>query len=243
MREAEIVSVEETGSTNDDLKAYVRSVSLEVPRLLVARRQTSGRGTRGRRWVTDDTSLTFSIALPMETGGGPLTLQPLAAGIGVCRVLRMFGVNAFVKWPNDIWFDGGKAGGILCESLRDAAGEKIFIAGIGLNAKAGTGKTTHGWPMTGLGMNIWQSDAGKRAVLVCFADVLTQICTSEWAQITALWPQFDAFLGKKIYFQTDTTEIHGTVLGMDETGRLLLRHDGLISAFTSGNFRYDNPTD
>lgn len=239
MSEAVIVSVEETGSTNDDLKAYVRSRSLAAPRLLVARRQTSGRGTRGRCWITDDTSLTFSIAIPIGNKSVPLTLQPLAAGIGVCSVLRQFGVNAFLKWPNDIWFDGGKAGGILCESLKDSVGKQIFIAGIGLNARPRKDKTTHGWPVTGLGMTLWQSEDCRRKILTSFANTLIRFCSYECSQVISLWPQFDAFLGKDVYFQTDASKICGIVSGIDKTGRLLLKHDGLTSAYTAGNFLYD----
>ena len=223
-----ILCVEETGSTNDDLKAIARAGAVAEPCMISSRSQTAGRGTRGRKWVTDETSLIYSVALRTEGMRCPLTMLPLAAGISVCRVMRRHGTAASVKWPNDIWFDGGKAGGILCESLKDAEGKQ---------------RTTHGWPVTGLGMHLWQSDSNRKAVLAELLDALTALCSLSADEIMALWPEYDAFLGKTIHFQADSGDYFGSVSGIDESGRLLLRHDGVTSAFTAGNVTNDNVAD
>lgn len=238
-----ILCVEETGSTNDDLKAIARAGAVAEPCMISSRSQTAGRGTRGRKWVTDETSLIYSVALRTEGMRCPLTMLPLAAGISVCRVMRRHGTAASVKWPNDIWFDGGKAGGILCESLKDAEGKQVFIAGIGLNARGRDQRTTHGWPVTGLGMHLWQSDSDRKAVLAELLDALTALCSLSADEIMALWPEYDAFLGKTIHFQADSGDYFGSVSGIDESGRLLLTNDGVTSAFTAGNVTNDNVAD
>ena len=57
----------------------------------------------------------------------------IAAGVAVVRVLRAAGFDAALKWPNDIWVSGGKAGGILSEIVRDAEGRGSVVVGVGLN--------------------------------------------------------------------------------------------------------------
>ncbi|MBB5351198.1 BirA family biotin operon repressor/biotin-[acetyl-CoA-carboxylase] ligase [Haloferula luteola] len=100
--------------------------------VLVAERQTAGRGRRGAPWLSEPgAGLTFSVALrPPE----PKALWPrlaLATGLAVAEALSRLGVEAEVKWPNDVMLGGRKACGILVE----AAGE-VAVVGIGLNVNA-----------------------------------------------------------------------------------------------------------
>jgi BirA family biotin operon repressor/biotin-[acetyl-CoA-carboxylase] ligase len=63
-----------------------------------------------------------------------LSWIPLAAAVGVCRAIReqLPGAEPRIKWPNDIWWSGAKAGGILCEGSSNAHGPFVIV-GLGLN--------------------------------------------------------------------------------------------------------------
>lgn len=116
------------GSTNDRARALVREGS-PLPALVVADRQSAGRGRRGRRWVSDMPLGLWCTVARSWTGGdlGPLTLRAgLAAARGVESVVR--GLRIEVKWPNDLLVSGRKLGGILCER----AGGAVLV-GIGIN--------------------------------------------------------------------------------------------------------------
>lgn len=115
-------------STNDDLRKLAHDGAPEGL-VLLALEQTQGRGRRGAAWFTaPGESLAFSILLrPQE----PKSLWPrlaLAAGAAVAEAMEQFGVQAGLKWPNDVWVRGLKLAGILVE-----AGHDFAIVGIGIN--------------------------------------------------------------------------------------------------------------
>ena len=95
--------VEETGSTNDDLKMYARNACVNRPFVLEAKHQIRARGTRGRSWKSAEGCMAFSLLLPFSTIQVPVSLVSIAVGIGVCRALREVGCFACLKWPNDVW--------------------------------------------------------------------------------------------------------------------------------------------
>jgi BirA family biotin operon repressor/biotin-[acetyl-CoA-carboxylase] ligase len=126
----EVRVVGETGSTNADLLAEARSGNGEGL-VLVAEAQTAGRGRLGRPWISPPRSaLTFSVLL--RPGGVPAALLgwvPLLAGVAVASALReTAGVDASLKWPNDVLAGGAKLAGVLAERWGDA-----IVVGTGIN--------------------------------------------------------------------------------------------------------------
>jgi BirA family biotin operon repressor/biotin-[acetyl-CoA-carboxylase] ligase len=136
-REVKIVA--ETGSTNADLLAEARSGAREGL-VLVAEAQTAGRGRMGRRWVSPPRcALTFSVLLrPGGVSAALLGWLPLLAGVAVAAALReTAGVDARLKWPNDVLAADAKLAGILAERWGDAV-----VIGIGINVYQRRGDLT-----------------------------------------------------------------------------------------------------
>ncbi len=126
----EIRVVGETGSTNADLLAQARSGTREGL-VLVAEAQTAGRGRMGRHWISaPGAALTFSVLLrPGGVPPGLLGWMPLLAGVAVVSALREeAGVDARLKWPNDVLVGDAKLAGILAESREEA-----IVVGVGIN--------------------------------------------------------------------------------------------------------------
>lgn len=122
----------ECGSTNTEALAHLRAGG--GPLLLSASRQTAGRGRLGRAWQSDDAALTFSIAAPLP---GELDLSGLSLAVGctVADVLDPAGDRIRLKWPNDLFLDGAKLGGILIEAVPLPAQQRGVVIGIGLNIR------------------------------------------------------------------------------------------------------------
>lgn len=120
----------ECGSTNTEALAHLREGG--GPLLLSASRQTAGRGRLGRAWQSDDAALTFSIALPLPAELDLAGLS-LAVGCAVADALDPAGERLRLKWPNDLFLDGAKLGGILIETAPLPGGERGVVIGIGLN--------------------------------------------------------------------------------------------------------------
>lgn len=119
---------EEVGSTNDELRALAEQ-GAPSGFVLVAHRQTGGRGRRGAVWhAQPGESLAFSILLRPTEPKGLWPRLALAAGVSVAEALEQQGAVVGIKWPNDVWIGQKKVGGILVE-----AGADYVIVGIGLN--------------------------------------------------------------------------------------------------------------
>lgn len=120
----------ECGSTNTEALAHLRAGG--GPLLLSASRQTAGRGRLGRAWQSDDAALTFSLAQPLPAELDLAGLS-LAVGCAVADALDASGQRIRLKWPNDLFLDGAKLGGILIETVPLPGGERGVVIGIGLN--------------------------------------------------------------------------------------------------------------
>ncbi len=106
---------------------------------LAAEWQSSGRGRRGRGWVSSlGGSLTFSLLWRFERGAGHLGGLSLAVGEAVARSLAACGVQRVqVKWPNDVVADFRKLAGILVETSGEMQGPSVAVIGVGVNYRLG----------------------------------------------------------------------------------------------------------
>jgi BirA family biotin operon repressor/biotin-[acetyl-CoA-carboxylase] ligase len=126
----EVRVVGETGSTNADLLAQAGAGAAEGL-VLVAEAQTAARGRLGRHWTSPPrAALTFSVLLrPRGVPPARLGWVPLMAGVAAATAVHaVTGVDAALKWPNDLIANGRKLGGILAERSGFAV-----VAGIGVN--------------------------------------------------------------------------------------------------------------
>jgi BirA family biotin operon repressor/biotin-[acetyl-CoA-carboxylase] ligase len=123
--------VEELVSTSDRLKAHARVGAPEWT-VVVADRQTGGRGREGRRWSSPVGGLYLSVLLRPRFA--TVSLVPLAAGVAVAEAVGEWGVAARLKWPNDVLVDGRKLAGVLAEAASSASGVEWLALGIGVNA-------------------------------------------------------------------------------------------------------------
>ena len=132
--------VAEIDSTNTELMRRARA-GVVAPVLLVAERQTAGRGRLGRPWHSTaqpgpaaDASLTFSIGMPLAPADW--SGLSLAVGVSVAESLDPGGSELRLKWPNDLWTtQDRKLSGILIETALPQAGaaQRYLVIGIGIN--------------------------------------------------------------------------------------------------------------
>ncbi|MEP6792021.1 MAG: biotin--[acetyl-CoA-carboxylase] ligase, partial [Ramlibacter sp.] len=159
----------EVDSTSSELMRRARTGLLE-PVLLVAQRQTAGRGRLGRGWRSESgDSLTFSLGLPLA----PADWSGLSLAVGV-SLAESLHARVQLKWPNDLWLDGRKLGGVLIEtaSFGEAGqGWRYAVVGVGINIAlpAGEGLST---PPAALCELPPQADAGE--ILLRIARPLVQ---------------------------------------------------------------------
>lgn len=136
----------ETDSTNAELKRRAANGVLKDGTVLIAERQTRGRGRRGRKWENTSGALLMSIACDAEDiAAEDIPLVTLAAALGVLDSLGLLlsskkrskadAADVRIKWPNDILFRQKKLCGILAELVKNGT-RTMTVIGIGMNVNA-----------------------------------------------------------------------------------------------------------
>jgi BirA family biotin operon repressor/biotin-[acetyl-CoA-carboxylase] ligase len=124
--------LDEAPSTNAVAVARARAGAPEG-HVVIADHQSSGRGRLDRSWETPPgTAVTFSLVLRPTLPPGSWPWLPLLTGYAVGRVLRAWGLDAGVKWPNDVLIGERKVAGILVERIETPDGPAAVV-GVGLN--------------------------------------------------------------------------------------------------------------
>ncbi len=125
---------DEVDSTNNDIRKRAREGEKEGT-VVVAEIQTAGKGRRGKTWQSPKgTGIWFSILLRPNITPPEAPLLTLLAGLAVCRaVQQQTGLEAQIKWPNDILIAGKKICGILTELDAEMDSVHFIITGIGIN--------------------------------------------------------------------------------------------------------------
>lgn len=221
--------VEITGSTNTDCKSWIREQDrISKPFLLIANHQTAARGTQGRQWFPVLEQLTFSVILPPGYWDELITLK---VGISTAKFLSQFAHLAVrVKWPNDIWVNGGKCGGILCETACDRLGRQSLVIGIGLNLVLGESQiTTDRWKPSALYSSRQNLvTISKDDLLLGLIDALFEVLNFSNEQLVKYWQLYDAFYQVPIQLETPEGYIDGREEGINATGHLqVATSDGL----------------
>lgn len=223
-----IILVEETGSTNADLAAAIRSgEGWAEGTWLVARRQNAGRGRQGREWFDGAGNFMGSsvvlIGPQTDSAGPPPASLSFVAALAVRDAAAEVAGDAALalKWPNDVLLDGGKLSGILLEMVRGH-----IVVGIGVNlAKA---PKVEGRKTAAL------ADVATPLPLETFAGHLAAAFDRRLAawRTYGLGATLHAFLGASIHTQgspvtvhdTDGSVLTGSFAGLEESdGALRLR--------------------
>jgi BirA family transcriptional regulator, biotin operon repressor / biotin---[acetyl-CoA-carboxylase] ligase len=123
----QILTIAETGSTNDDLATLALEGAAEGT-WLRADRQTGGKGRQGRAWRSPPGNLYASTLVRLQPGDPPAPTLALVSAVALHEVVAAHAPQVRIKWPNDLLADGAKLSGILLERQGDAV-----IAGFGVN--------------------------------------------------------------------------------------------------------------
>lgn len=106
----------------------------QFPRLYLADKQLDGRGRHGRSWESNENTLTFSLTIAWPMKQHPLAHQlPIAVGVGIARGIefQFAPLKTRLKWPNDLYIDGGKVAGVLIETHQND--QEHAVVGVGVN--------------------------------------------------------------------------------------------------------------
>ncbi|UYC11969.1 bifunctional biotin--[acetyl-CoA-carboxylase] ligase/biotin operon repressor BirA [Xanthomonas sp. CFBP 8445] len=194
--------------------------------VLLAERQTGGRGRRGRVWASPLAAhLYLSVARSFQGGLGRLGGLSLAAGVAVAEALRAAGfATVGLKWPNDLLADGRKLGGLLVEGGGEFAGPARAVIGLGLNVAmplASAADIDQPWTdLTRLAGGAVSRNAIAAAVLSHLLPALALFDAEGLAPFLPRYAALDLLAGRAVRIDDGGQVREGTALGLAEDGAL-----------------------
>jgi BirA family biotin operon repressor/biotin-[acetyl-CoA-carboxylase] ligase len=215
----------EVDSTNSELMRRARAGQFD-PVLLVAQRQTAGRGRLGRSWHSDaQGALTFSLGLPLQ----PHAWSGLSLAVGL-TVAQALHPDLQLKWPNDVWLHGRKLAGILIETA--SVGEvRYAVIGVGINITLpdGAGLSTPPASLLELRPGIDAPGALAR-VAVPLITAVRRFEADGFAPLQTAFNARDALQGQNVQCSDGVV---GVAHGVDAHGALLVHTPAGIKKITS----------
>ncbi len=194
--------------------------------ICLAERQTAGRGRLGRSWISPHGSgLYLSLRQPYRICDYPLTGLSIALAIAVVKALHRLGaIEIGIKWPNDIWWQQRKLGGLLLETRSIGQEIRDIVVGIGINVQmppAAMSTIEQAW--VDLATILKTSLSRNELAAVMIIEVMQVL--SEYPQVGLNkwlldWQRFDQIYGKKVKLSTPFSETNGIAQGIDENGAL-----------------------
>lgn len=210
----ELQAVARCGSTNTELLAACRA-GLPRPRLLVAERQEAGRGRLGRSWSSwPGASLTLSLAWPWA--GAALDGLSLAVGAALARALDP---ALRLKWPNDLWLQRRKLGGVLIETMAQGGAPRAVVIGVGLNISAPPQPSELALAWLQELDPRWSAPLALATLAPALVDLLQQWPQQGFAAWHADYAARDGLCGLRL----DVGSLSGVSEGVTAGGELLLR--------------------
>lgn len=226
----------------DSTNAWLMSRSNDFPAVCLAEWQTSGRGRRGRIWISPfAANLYLSLGWQFDDVPPGFTALGMVAAIAAIRALRTLNISGVaIKWPNDLLVADRKLGGILVEIQGEPPGRVRAVVGIGINVRMpemAAARIDQPWT------DLATSSAGalpKRnqlaaALIEELIKALKIFAVQGFGVFAEDWRALDLVAGRPVDLHYQQQVINGTALGVDQDGALLLQTKSGTRRFVSGD--------
>jgi len=221
---------EKIDSTNDEAIRLAKGGAKEGT-VVISEVQTSGKGRLGRQWSSKKgESLTFSVIIKPHVSLYKTFTVTLLGVLSAVRAVRWkTGLEAKLKWPNDIVVHDKKVGGVLSEAVPSKKGPDSIIVGIGINVN------NSGFPSpiknTATSLKL---ESGRKigreevcaAVLSEFEKLYSTFLSGEKKQILDEWRTVSWTLGKIVSARTNKGDFKGEAVNLGEAGELIIKSKG-----------------
>ncbi len=219
-RAANILYYPEVTSTMDVARDQARNGCPDLT-VVIAGRQTKGRGRLRRNWLSDDGGLYFTMVLRPHLPVSSSFKVNFLASLTMVRIIReMLSIDAMVKWPNDILVDDHKLSGMLSEMEAETDRINYISLGMGINVNNNPSRVQ---PMATSLKKVINRTVSRKEMLARFLDEFgRRISRIDTEDVISEWKQYTVTLGRHVRIETLRDQSEGLAVDVDENGGLIL---------------------
>ena len=242
-----LIVLEQTSSTNDYLKDYLSNTTPRAEgTAIMARHQTQGKGQRGTTWLAaPGENLTMSFVLY------PNQLPPLSAfnlnmliSLGIHDWASTLMKQVKIKWPNDIYVNNKKVGGVLIENQLRQGSIKSSIIGIGINLNQVDFPEELQHKATSLRHETGQQYPIAETGLDLLESIMNRYTNIDLNDSNLLLNNYNNLLfqkDQKAIYAIEDTKYEGIIQGVDHQGKLMVQIEGKTQAFDLKEIKFLPP--
>ena len=203
--------------------------------MIVAAKQTEGKGRSGRKWISPTGGIWFSVILYPKFDISISTLFPIASALALSKALeKTIKISPELKWPNDLMIKGKKIAGILVDASLESNKIENLILGIGINFDVNIKQiekslkdTPNYYGVASLSEPKKKTNPVKliQTFLMELERIYELLDTRQTKKIISEWTKRSSTVGKKIEIETSYGKIKGKAIKIDEDGALLVASD------------------
>ncbi len=215
--------------------------------VVIAKRQTKGRGRLNRRWISPSGGIWLSILLKPNFDLSHTSLFPMATSLALAIAIeKTLKIDTKLKWPNDLTIKNRKVAGILIDAAIESNKIEYLIIGVGINFKIKTTSVSRQIKNQNYDVaTLVEKEQGNPVELLQqflfeLEQVYNLIISDKVNEIRKKWIKRSSTIGKNVTATTTTEVLKGKAIGIDETGALLLSKDGKIRRLLAGDVFYKN---
>lgn len=232
---------DELSSTNDWAKEWARQGAGHGA-VVLAKRQTMGRGRLQRAWESPMGGLWMSVILKPNLDLAEAAKLTLSAGVALAQVCRsLYDLEVQIKWPNDLVYQGRKVAGILGEVVGEWNTVQSIVLGIGINANFSREELHPEFPATTLSEHLGKEINLNSLACELLYELEKEIHALERKDSQGLkerWISKAVGIGSMVAIERAGQKWMGTFKGIKETGELILEQEGQDIYFSSGDVSF-----
>ncbi len=216
--------------------------------VVVAAKQTGGRGRSGRRWISPKGGIWISIILHPKFDISMATLFPIASALALSIAIeKIFSIQPELKWPNDLTIKGKKVAGMLVDVSLESNKIKNLVLGVGINFDVNVKqieKLLRGTPNFYGVASLNEQKQNIRPVqlvqtfLIELEKIYKLLDAKQTKKIISEWTARSSTIGKEVESNTTDTKIKGKAIKIDDEGALIISDKGKNHKIIAGDIIY-----
>ena len=213
--------------------------------IIIAEKQTDGRGRLGRKWISPKGGIWISIILQPKLDISTITLFPIAASLALSYAIeKICKISTELKWPNDLTIKGKKLAGMLIDASLESNKIENVVLGVGINFNVNIKeiekilkKTPNYYGIASLNQQQNKSNQIEliQSFLVELEKIYEELNKNQIKKIISEWTKRSSTIGKKIEIDTNNGKIKGNAIKLDVDGGLIIKNKGKTSKVITGD--------